>query len=208
MEILRNNLEWIDFEKSISIEEIDSIDLENYLIFSTIKLEGYDYIRIPANISENYIKSLKTDIIKKNSNYLKLFSKNLFKANAPILSKKEAIYSIVKNSYNLSLVTKEYIDTVIYREKLDSTEIGKQMVLLHGDDSFVEKSHISFYKLERPIQWKEDDVKYIFLIAVKKTEYEKYDMRDFFRQIIRLKDNIDVLEDVETINSLKQALTN
>lgn len=208
IEILKNNLEWIDFEKSISIEEIDSMNLEDYLIFSTMNLEGYDYIKIPANISENYIKNLKTDMIKKNSNYLKLFSKNLFKEKATIYSKKEAIDLIVKNSNDLNLVTKDYIDTVKYREKLDSTEIGKQMVLLHGDDSFVKKSHISFYKLEKPIQWQEDKVKYIFLIAVKKTEYEKYDMRDFFRQIIKLKDNMDLLEKVKTLNDLKDALTN
>lgn len=207
IEILRNNFEWIDFGKTIAVDELKNYNMKDYLIFSTIQLTGYDYIKIPKYIDKSYIDNIKIDVIKKKSNYIKLFSKDRFKIGIDIKSRDEVISRIVGNSYKLGLVEEEFLATVMYREKLDSTEIGKGLVLLHGDDEHVKESHISFFKLNNAIDWKDDKVKYIFLIAVKKFEYEKYDMRQFFKQLIKLKDEICKIEEIQSLEQMKILLS-
>ncbi|MCI5839424.1 MAG: PTS sugar transporter subunit IIA [Peptoniphilaceae bacterium] len=207
IEILKNNFEWIDFEKAISREELKNYNEKNYLIFSNLKLEGYEYIKIPKNINETYIEKIKTTVTKKNSNYLKLFSEKNFKIINKILTKKDAIDKIVLNSYSLGFVEEKYLQTVIHRENLDSTEIGNGIVLLHGDEKYVKKSHISIFITRNKIKWQEDNVKYIFLIAVKKNEYEKYDMRQFFKALIKFKENIDKKEEFNSLKDFKEILS-
>lgn len=207
IEILRNNFEWIDFEDAIGVEEIKNYNIEDYLVFSTIKLEDCDYIKIPGYIDDSYIEEIKIDVIRKNSNYVKLFSNERFKLGVNLTNKEEVIKKIVQKSEILGLVEKYYLDSVIYRESLDSTEVGEGIVLLHGDDKFIKKSHISFYNLASPIDWEEDQVKYIFLIAVKKYDYERYDMRQFFKQLIKLKTETNKIEELSSLEDFVKLLS-
>lgn len=70
-------------------------------------------------------------------------------------------------------VTEDFADTVIERERIISTEIGKGLVIPHGLPQEVKKSCIGLTVLDKHMRWAEEDVKYILMICLKEEEINR-----------------------------------
>ena len=99
----------------------------------------------------------------------------------------------------LLYTTKEYRQSILYRELIATTEIGNGIVLLHGDPAYIKKSSISFLRLKREIFWQEENVDIVILLAVKPSEYEKYNIKDFFSKLHEINKNL-----FKKINNLEE----
>lgn len=70
-------------------------------------------------------------------------------------------------------VTENFVETVIERERIISTEIGKGLAIPHGLPKEVKKSCIGLTVLDKHMRWTEEDVKYIFMICLKEEEVNR-----------------------------------
>ena len=97
-----------------------------------------------------------------------------------------------------------YKDSIFHREEIASTEVGNGMVLLHGNPSYILKSSISYIKLNNEIFWDSEKVNVIILLSILPTEYERYNIKDFFRKLHMIKQLklFDKINDLEELKSL------
>lgn len=200
--VLESNLNRIDFEKILTYKEFSKQNLDNYLIFSTIDLGVEDFFKIPITNDNNFdIIDLKKDVYVENK-FINILNKDTSRFNLDISNKCEILKSIADMLFEKGLVEENYFDSLLKREDLESTEIGKKFALVHGNPKFILKSSLSYIKLKNPIKWKIDMVQYIFVIAVKPEDYNKFSMKEFFKIINLLLDN----GDIEQINSYEEII--
>ena len=67
-------------------------------------------------------------------------------------------------------VTPSFLESVLKREMMGSTEIGNGIVLTHGFHESVKRTQFAFYKLDYPILWHTEKVNFIVLLAVAKAD--------------------------------------
>ena len=200
--ILETNLNRIDFEKIISYKEFVKQNFDDYLIFSTIDLSIKDYFKIPiANDNSFDIVDLKKDLYVENK-FINIFRKDTSNFDLNLNSKYDALKYVANTLFVKYLVDENYFESLLRREEVESTEIGSKFALVHGNPKFIQKSSLSYIKLKNPIKWKIDMVQYIFVIAVKPEDYNKYAMKEFFKIINLLLDN----GDIEQINSYEDLI--
>ncbi|WP_347552560.1 BglG family transcription antiterminator [Pseudalkalibacillus hwajinpoensis] len=83
--------------------------------------------------------------------------------------------------YHAGFVEKEYAHNAIIRERASSTAIGSGMAIPHGNPNLIRKSAIAIAVLKKPIEWGEDQVNLVFLLAI--GNQEKGSTCDLFREI-------------------------
>ncbi len=195
--VLEANLNRIDFEEILTYKEFVSQDFDNYLIFSTIDLGLIDYFKIPISNDNSFdIRDLKKDVYIENK-FINILNKDISRFDLIIDSKYEILKYIADMLLEKDFVDENYFDSLLKREELESTEIGKKFALVHGNQKYIKKSSLSFIKLRKPIKWKVDTVQYIFVIAAKSDDYSKYSMKEFFKIINLLLNN----NDIEAVNN-------
>ena len=190
--VLEANLNRIDFEEILTYKEFIREDFDDYLVFSTINLGIDDYFKIPINNDNSFgIKDLKKDVYIENK-FINILNKDTSCFNLDIANKYDTLKYIANILLEKDLVDENYFESLIKREELESTEIGKKFALVHGNQKYIKKSSLSFIKLRKPIKWKVDTVQYIFVIAAKSDDYSKYSMKEFFKIINILLNNNDI----------------
>lgn len=198
--ILEENINWIKFNKPINISQFYNANYDDYIVFSTLDLVGKDYIKIPETLSEIDFEKITNQINK--ADYINLFDENLFFIEDDLPSKKSVINYLADKLEELLYTTNEYRQSILYRELIATTEIGNGIVLLHGDPAFIKKSSISFLRLKREIFWQEENVNFIILLAVKPSEYEKYNIKDFFSKLHDVNKNL--FKNIRNLEELKE----
>lgn len=197
--ILEENIKWIKFNKPINISQFYNENYDDYIVFSTLDLVDRDYIKIPETLSEIDFEKITNQINK--ADYINLFDEKLFFIEDNLPSKKSVINFLADKLESLSYTTKDYKQSILYRELIATTEIGNGIVLLHGDPAFIKKSSISFLRLKKEIFWQEENVDIVILLAVKPSEYEKYNIKDFFSKLHDINKNL-----LKNINKLEELI--
>lgn len=197
--ILEENIKWIKFNKPINISQFYNENYDDYIVFSTLDLMDRDYIKIPETLSEIDFEKITNQINK--ADYINLFDEDLFFIEDDLPNKKSVINYLADKLEELLYTTKEYRQSILYRELIATTEIGNGIVLLHGDPAFIEKSSISFLRLKKEIFWQEENVDIVILLAVKPSEYEKYNIKDFFSKLHDINKNL-----LKNINKLEELI--
>lgn len=195
--ILEENIKWIKFNKPINISQFYNENYDDYIVFSTLDLVDRDYIKIPETLSEIDFEKITNQINK--ADYINLFDEDLFFIEDDLPNKKSVINYLADKLEVLLYTTKDYRQSILYRELIATTEIGNGIVLLHGDPAYIKKSSISFLRLKREIFWQEENVNFIILLAVKPSEYEKYNIKDFFSKLHEINKNL-----FKKINNLEE----
>lgn len=197
--ILEENIKWIKFNKPINISQFYNENYDDYIVFSTLDQVDRDYIKIPETLSEIDFEKITNQINK--ADYINLFDEKLFFIEDNLPSKKSVINFLADKLESLSYTTKDYKQSILYRELIATTEIGNGIVLLHGDPAFIKKSSISFLRLKKEIFWQEENVDIVILLAVKPSEYEKYNIKDFFSKLHDINKNL-----LKNINKLEELI--
>lgn len=196
--ILIDTFGWLDRIIILGVEEAKIKELNNYIIFSTEKLDFVDSIVISNDIAYEGLNLSYLD--KRNSDelnsYTMLFEKELTYLDHNYNSKYEVIKFMVSELIKKEYVNSKFIDSVIERENKESTEIGNKIALIHGDPKYIKVSSISFMRLISDVNWEFGNVKYVFLIAVKPKEYQRYNLKRFFKAILKLEENLDNFDKV------------
>lgn len=117
-----------------------------------------------------------------------IFLKEKAQSKIDILSKVSQIFiekDFVQDGFN---------NSVLDREKITSTAVGKKVAIPHGAENLVKKSCIAIITLEDPIKWGEEEVDIIFLLALK-VEDKKF-IKSFFSHFSSILHNDDTLRKI------------
>lgn len=79
----------------------------------------------------------------------------------------ELIEKLAYALHSKGYVDKEYAENAIIREKMSATTIGAGIAIPHGNPKFIQESVIAIATLKEPIDWGEEKVSLVFMLAVK-----------------------------------------
>ena len=173
---IEDKIEEVKIVSILSSEKIAEIDEYEFDIVLSM-LPGFEYedkvVNISPLVSNNDIKKIKDACFEYMTNsiadnyelysvidrkYISVVSKKMTKAE--IL--KAASDKLVEDGY----VTEDFYSDVMQREEISSTAIGNKTAIPHGKSKNVLKPIVYIIKVNYEIDWGEDNVDIIFLLAL------------------------------------------
>lgn len=120
-------------------------------------------------------------------------------------------YTILKNlSQRLEMcgyVTSSFLDGVLKREMMGSTEVGNGIVLTHGFHEHVLKTQFAFCKCKVPILWNKEYVDFIVVLAIEKKDAKDVMKMSWLYKMLVDKKVIDEISKCEDEKSIYEILT-
>lgn len=174
------------------IPSIDELEIASYEEYKSKNTDKYDYILVATdneiNDGENmyrvtpFIKD--SDILKilnnktKNTtknekfldNYLNIYTSSIKKE---FKNKEDLLNFSCEYLHDKNFVSKDFKNSVIYREEVGSTEFSNGTALPHGKVDFVNETIVLYVESSRKIKWKDSLVDQVFLIAIAKKDIKK-----------------------------------
>ncbi|OFU53273.1 PTS sugar transporter subunit IIA [Aerococcus sp. HMSC10H05] len=128
--------------------------------------------------------------------------------NSDANSTAEVIRELADTLFECGHITdiEKFMDSVFEREREIPTSIGNGIAIPHGKSDVVLTSKISLAVLKKPIVWdgSDDEVKYIFLLAIKDGDQGDNHLRTLANLASRLMDDefVEMLKGATNINEL------
>lgn len=89
-------------------------------------------------------------------------------------------------------VERDYAHQALLRERLSSTTIGGGIAIPHGDPKLVRTSRIAVATLQEPLEWQEEKVSIVFMLALAPQEQEM--MKKLFQRLSLLSEQPSTVE--------------
>ncbi|GIP49137.1 putative licABCH operon regulator [compost metagenome] len=89
-------------------------------------------------------------------------------------------------------VEQDYAHQALLRERLSSTTIGGGIAIPHGDPKLIRTSRIAVATLEEPLDWQEEKVSIVFMLALAPQEQEM--MKKLFQRLSLLSEQPSTIE--------------
>ncbi|MEK6265014.1 MAG: PTS sugar transporter subunit IIA [Clostridium sp.] len=156
-------------EHLYSVQEYFALKTTEYdFIITTEKLQPRDTPIINVSPAlKNYEMKNVSDFIenKKAKTMLSEIIEDITVINLESAkSKEDIIRKIIEPMEKKELVTKDYLQSVLDREKISSTNFSS-IAIPHGNPKYVKGVKLNVVKLEKPVKWEGSYVQYIFLFA-------------------------------------------
>lgn len=198
-------LELVGIRSSTVLRDEDLKDID--LIISTVPVKTEkSYILVNPILNSKDIKLIAKFV---NQYYHKgeeePLNKEVFFSVPGFNNKENILKDMCAKLEERGYVTENFVDTVLEREKIISTEIGKGLVIPHGFPKEVKKSCIGLTVLDRYIRWVEDDIKYILMICLNDKEISRG--QKIFKNLSELIENNEFIFKLDkSSQSAKKAL--
>lgn len=115
------------------------------------------------------------------------------------LSRMEVIERMAKQLVDSGYVEEGFVESALSREWQSSTYIGGGIAIPHGNTRYIRKPGIAVSRFVPPIEWGDDSVTYVFMLAINLSVREK--VEQLFAEISAL------MEDGQRLEQLKRQLT-
>ena len=149
--------------------------------------------------------SKQSDFSDKGNYYpstAKFVNADLIELNVDIQHKSDCLNLLISKLEDKGLVTKNYRDSVLYREEIGDTSIENGIALPHGSPMFVIKSSISIMTLKRPIKWGMIDVSIIIMVSLSENNINS--INDVFTEIYEIVSNKQAISSLKNLTNFKQ----
>lgn len=186
MSSLRRTISNFDHLVKMDMRELTEEKIEQAdLIISSIRLDGFprNYIRVSPIVTDTELEMIQHEYSKLtqgNRHVLSaihdqtLFSKSVILdllKNKVLLSQscqtvEEAIQKMVGQTSVKNQRNRQFLQSVLAREKLGSTSLYTGIALPHADPAYVTESQLVFMTLDKPIIWGQNLIKVVVLIAI------------------------------------------
>jgi transcriptional antiterminator len=210
---IKKYLPQIEIIEILSTHELDNKELKKVdLVISTIPLSNIkkDVITVSPILNESDLSRINEKInyssrsnnskfnnrISPTSELKSLFEPELIYANLDLKAPKEVIEFLGGKLQERGFVDQKFIDSVLEREKITATEVGKGLAIPHARIKDVKQRRVAVAVLKEAIQWGEEKVKVVFLLAI-----DSQIARKFFSYFYQ------IMEDEIFLNELKAADT-
>lgn len=207
-----------DIIPSSRLKERSMNDID--IVISTIPIKAdKPIINISPLLSQNDITRLEKLLNKVNEK--KLSDSNILPFDDEFIyidaeyNSRDALIKDVCNKLMLKgCIDSNYMNSVIEREDVGSTEIGNGVAIPHGYPDYVIKSKLVVILLKKPINWGNVKVDIVIMICISKNDfkilinqlrqiYKNFDSAEFLNKLRCLKNKKDIkklLEEVYFVN--------
>ncbi len=168
---------------------------------------------VPNILNENGILTLRNHLDDMNSQMMKnatpfspecclLFSPEFIFTHMDVNSKEECLKTMCKVMETKGVVSEEFYDTVMERERKTTTTIENGVSLPHGSPMAVNESKVAIAFLEKPILWDNEQVQVVFLLAFRmSTRDEIHRVQLFYKEYVSLIDSEEKLTMLKNMKS-------
>lgn len=150
--------------------DLKKIDLDNFdYVFTTIPiLDKIDKPIIEVNYFLDQLDVQKINRVLKQGqhNIVYYYSADLFVENLKCETREEVIHSLSQLILINEDVPDNFEESVLYREKITSTEFGNNVAMTHPIEPISNRTFACVAVLSKPIIWKEKSAKVVFLISI------------------------------------------
>ncbi|WP_459501911.1 BglG family transcription antiterminator [Bacillus sp. C1] len=118
---------------------------------------------------EDFIKQLSEPNDKEKKDFVMLHYTTPFLVflQQEIKHPYELIEKLAHALHSKGYVEKEYAEHAIIREKMSATTIGAGIAIPHANPKFIKESAIAIATLKEPVDWGQEKVSLVFMLAVK-----------------------------------------
>ncbi|UTH12001.1 BglG family transcription antiterminator [Macrococcoides canis] len=178
------------------------------LIITTVEITecDIDYVKVSPLLDDDderilnrYFDQGTVSSGRYSTDMIKFMQPFLIFTNNTTSDRYKIIEEIGKKLIGQNLVQHEFIKSVAGREYLSSTCIGSGIAIPHGKSEYVLKSSISVYTLNHPIDWGEESVDLVFLIALKEEDKKYY--QNIYRELHTIMQDKLLLRKIKTEKS-------
>ncbi|BES64642.1 transcriptional regulator LicR [Gottschalkiaceae bacterium SANA] len=188
---------------------------EQDFVISTVPLhlEGIEVIVIPPTLSKKTMNALR-DIFSQTSDqsssprkesydlFFKQVKSNLCCLKSDCKNKKEVINLLGTRMQTQNYVDDGFIESVFRRECLSPTCVGNGFATPHSFKGHIIKPAIGIMTLKKPIQWDNEKVSIVFMIALDPDQSDSF--KTIFKQLADLTSDIELIENMLEANNFKE----
>ncbi|MGF3183639.1 BglG family transcription antiterminator [Facklamia sp. P12934] len=189
--------------KSCSVGELDYLNLDSYdLIISTLdSLELENVLKVSTFLNENDTNKIICRLSKlskeeyhiqtPNEKFLKYVNPKYIIVNETFENKYTLLNNVMKQLLNENYIQKEFINSLLNREKIGSTDLQNGVAIPHGSSEFVNKTLVVIIKSKNKIKWNDFFVDKIFIPLIDSKDIPF--VNEIIKEIYNWIDNEDVL---------------
>lgn len=203
-------------------KELEIVGVRSSTKLNTYKLKDIDLIISTVPIQENKESLIVSPIlneydIERLENFIfdyynmtvykseDLLCKEIFFRRCKFSNKEDILFEMCQTLKERQYLKDGFEETVIKRERIMTTEVGKKFAIPHGDPKKVQKSCIALTVLEHPVIWKNEYVEFILMVCL--TENDLYKGQSIFRNLNYFMDQDEFLKKLKAgYKSVKDAL--
>lgn len=109
---------------------------------------------------------------------LQYYSPQLFFTNLESTTQENILKEMISKCREVLPIPSSYYDSVMRREKANSTSFGNLVAIPHPEKSMLEESFVAVGILQNPVVWGKHDVQVIFLISL--SDREDKNLQNFY----------------------------
>lgn len=190
--------------KDITSTAIPYVDM----VISTIPLSiEKPAITISAILSEEDVKAVKAMMRSLESSSKKFFSLQTILIKHERIEKEAILKELSDRLQACRYVDHTFLEGVLQREQMGSTEIGNGIVLTHGFHEAVKRSQIVFCKLDYPVLWNTQEVSFIVMMAIEKNDAKNVMQMDWLYKTLNKESAVCRLIESQTEQELYELLS-
>ncbi|WP_429976169.1 BglG family transcription antiterminator [Enterococcus sp. DIV0086] len=206
--IVRNQLDKIqEFEIELFVAKsifsvTNDITKEKSLILTTEKLNltttvpVYHYDSFLRDVDLKKIRNILFEENQPSSVLMTFLKEELFFPKKMFTDKNKVIRFLCQELYKKGYCEKNFVEKVLQREALSSTDFGDFYALPHAVKREAKQNVVAICSLEKPLQWKEKKVRLVLLLALKEERDNSYEQ--LFEELVY------VLNDASRVKKLSR----
>lgn len=178
-----------------SMNDEEQLEKCKYII-STVELNtDKPYVQVNPLLTEVDVQKIRT-LLRKNPSINKTnFSMQTVKVFHEQIDKIQVLQEMSNYLRMCGAVTPRFFEGVLKRENMGSTEVGDGIILTHGFHEDVKRTPIAFCKLDHPIVWNTQEVDFIVMLAVAKTDA---------KNVMQMNWLYKMLSNMEIVNKIRE----
>ena len=206
-QIYKNDIKNVDF--IISSTPIRDIDRPVIYVSPLVTSEEMNKISQFYSDLNSKINTLREIINPELTNILQYLDERLLFWNKTFISKDECLNFLISEYEEEEIVSSEFRKSIFQREKMGATSLYTGVAMPHACPSTVKKTKISIMTLDKKINWGENHVQVIIMLAISEQDigyvkevlaklYEIVESNEKVNRLLQVKGNselIDMLQD-------------
>lgn len=178
------------------------------MVISTIPIQvEKPSVMISAILSDEDIRIVKAMIRSFKRNSKMFFSLQTILIKHEYVEKAMVLRELSKRLEIYKYVNQTFLEGVLEREAMGSTEIGNGIVLTHGFHESVQRSQIAFCKLDKPVLWNTQLVGFVVMMAIEKRDAKNVMQMDWLYKTLNNEKMIHKLMETQDEQALYTILS-
>lgn len=204
-QIYNNDIKNVDF--IISSTPIRNIDKPVIYVSPLVTNEEINKISQFYSHLNSKINTLREIINPELPSILQYLDKSLLFWNKTFLSKDECLNFLIEQYEEEGIVSSEFRKSIFQREKMGATSLYTGVAMPHACPSTVKKSKISIMTLDKKVNWGENNVQVVIMLAISEQDigYVKEVLAKLY-EIVESNEKVNMLLQIKENNELVNML--